>query len=141
MTPKQRAAAIAKIHIGAGQLGIADEAYRAMIRQIGGAASGSSKDLGREGFDAVVAHLARLGADFKRPPRAGKKPTGGADRQAMLDKIDAYLAEARLPVAYADALARRMYRMERVAWCRPEQLRGIIAALDKAARKAGRPTA
>lgn len=141
MTPKTRNAALAKIHLGAKSIGMAEDAYRAMVRTVGRVESGSAKDLDAAGVDRVVAHLARLGATFTRPDKAGRKPTGGADRQAMLAKVDAYLAEAGKPIAYADAMARRMYRTDRVAWLRPDQLRGIIAALEKAAQKAGRPTA
>jgi hypothetical protein len=36
MTPKARTAALAKIHIGKKQVGMADEAYRAMLVNIGG---------------------------------------------------------------------------------------------------------
>lgn len=141
MTPKARTAALAKIHMGAKQVGMDDDAYRAMIRTVGGAASGSSKDLDRLGFDRVIARLAGLGATFTRPPRAGKKPRMTPDRQAMLDKIDAYLAEAGKSIRYADGIAKRMCKVDSVAFCNAEQLRGIIAALDKAAKKAGRPTA
>ncbi|MCY1450273.1 hypothetical protein D9M71_670660 [compost metagenome] len=36
----------------------------------------------------------------------------------------------KLPWAYADALARQMYKVQKVAWLRkPEQLTGLIAAL------------
>lgn len=140
MTPKQHASALAKIRSGVAQVNMAEESRRDMLRNIGGVAS--SKDLDRDGIDRVIAHLEKLGAQFQeRPERAGKKPTGGADRQALLNKIDAYLAEAELPTAYADGIAQRMYKVARVAWLKPNQLRSVIAALDKAAHKAGRPTA
>jgi phage gp16-like protein len=140
MTPKHRNAALAKIHLGAKSIGLAKDAYRAMIREIGGAESGSAADLDRAGIDRVVDHLAGLGAEFTRPARAGKKPRMTAGLQAMVDKIDAYLAEAGKPMAYADGIAKRRVKVEKIAWCNAAQLGVVIGELEKAARKAGRPT-
>ena len=57
-----------------------------------------------------------------------------------LKKIEALLAEARRPWSYADAIAKRMYRVERVAWCTPDQARGLVAALVANAAREGRRT-
>lgn len=145
MTPKARKAAIAKIHIAVQQLGMTDEAYRAMLVNVGGARPRpgerpSSKQLSDAGIDAVCRHLESLGFVPTRPRRAGRKPRMTADRQALLDKIDAYLTEAGRSMAYADGIAKRMYTIDKVAWCNAAQLRGIIAALDKNAKKYGRAT-
>ncbi|MOA08317.1 hypothetical protein D3C78_1280730 [compost metagenome] len=54
----------------------------------------------------------------------------------MITKIEAQLADMGLPWSYADAIARRMYGIERCAWLRdPKQLKGMIAALDVEHRK------
>lgn len=145
MTPKTRKAAIAKIHIAVQQLGMTEEAYRAMLVNVGGVRPRpgerpSSKELSDAGIDAVCRHLETLGFVPTRPRRAGRKPRMTSDRQALLDKIDAYLAEAGRSMAYADGIARRMYTIDKVAWCNAERLRGIVAALDKDARRAGRDT-
>jgi hypothetical protein len=122
MTPQARKSDLAKIHIG-------------------GAPSGSAADLTPGGIEAVLRHLYTLGFVPSRPLRAGKKPRMTASRQGLLDKIDAYLAEAKLSVKYTDGIARRMYKLDAVAFCNEAQLRGIISALDKQAKKAGRATA
>jgi phage gp16-like protein len=140
MTPNARKSALAKIHIGAQQVGMDEDTRRDMIRRIGGAASGSSADLTDAGIGAVLGHLYGLGFTPSRPAKAGKKPTMTASRQALFNKIDAYLAEAGRSIAYADGIAKRMYRLDKVAWCNDVQLRGVIAALDKNAKKEGRAT-
>lgn len=146
MTPKARSALIAKIHIGKEQVGMAEADYRKALVAVGGCRPprgkvASSTLLSAAGLEAMIAHLTSLGAEFiQRPARAGKKPRMTADLQALLDKVDAYLAEAGRPMAYADGIAKRMYKVERVAWCNATQLRGVIAALDKDAQKNGRAT-
>ncbi|MNO60771.1 hypothetical protein D3C76_513970 [compost metagenome] len=89
----------------------------------------------------MLAELERLG--WQPQPRKGArrqvKPAAG--RVALAGKINAFLAEAGRPVAYADAMALRMYRVERLEWCNEEQLRGIVAALAYDARRHGRPLA
>lgn len=52
-----------------------------------------------------------------------------------LKKVEALLADAGLPWSYAEGLARRMYKRERLEFCDPGQLAGIITALHKAAQK------
>jgi phage gp16-like protein len=56
----------------------------------------------------------------------------------MLQKIEAYLAEAKRPWTYVNAMAKRMFKIERVQWCNPGQLHKIIAALEYDARRHGR---
>jgi phage gp16-like protein len=145
MTPKARNAMIAKIHIGKEQVGMSDYDYRKALFEIGGCRPprgkvASSTLLTAAGLEAMVAHLTSLGAEFKRPAHAGKKPRMVPDLQELLNKVDAYLAEAGRPMSYADGIAQRMYKIERVAWLNAAQLRGVIAALDKDAKKAGRAT-
>ena len=51
------------------------------------------------------------------------------ERGAQLKKIEALLTDGRLSWAYADGIAKRMFKIARVAFCAPEQLGKIIAAL------------
>jgi phage gp16-like protein len=54
-----------------------------------------------------------------------------------MGKVEALLADAGRPWSYAVRLAKRMYRRDKLEWCGPEELRGIVAALsnDAARRK------
>ncbi|PND33757.1 regulatory protein GemA, partial [Achromobacter pulmonis] len=55
-----------------------------------------------------------------------------------LQKIEAYLADMKLPWSYADTIARQQTGIERVAWLRKqEDLRGVIAALHVEQGKRG----
>jgi len=146
MTPKTRSALVQKIKIAQKQLQIDDDSYRAILKHYGGAvlADGetpSSTKLDASGLENVLARMRELGFVDTRPNHAGPKPQGAASKQALLDKIDAYLAEAGKPTAYAVGMAKRMYKVERLEWLGIGQLRGIVAALEKAAQKAGRATA
>lgn len=121
---------LAQIHIAAKQLGLDDDTYRAMLREVAGVTSaGDLTDTGRR---RVLDHLRRLGW-HARPTRKRIAYPGtphNIDREAQLQKIEAQLADMGLPWSYADAIARRQTGIERVAWVRSrEQLAAIIAAL------------
>jgi len=61
-----------------------------------------------------------------------------------MKKIEALLSEkgrvegSYVPWDYAKAILQRQCGVERLEWASPEQLRGLIAALDKDARRKGR---
>jgi phage gp16-like protein len=145
MTPKARRAAIAKIHIFVKQIGMEDEDYRAMLVNIGRVKprpgeQPSSTQLTEAGINAVIARLIELGAQPTRPKRAGKKSRMPESKAALMEKVDALLAEARRPMAYADALAKRMFKVDRAAWCNARQLRGVVGELMQDAQRHQRPT-
>jgi hypothetical protein len=73
-----------------------------------------------------------------RPRRARRQAADGNTRVAQLQKIEALLAEAGRPWAYADALARRICKTDKAAWVATDQLYKIIAALVKDAERNGR---
>lgn len=60
------------------------------------------------------------------------------ERGPQLRKIEALLTDNRLSWAYADGIANRMFKIARVAFCAPEQLGKIIAALVIQARRRGK---
>lgn len=124
---------IAKIHIGKSQIGMDDDSYRAMLaRHSGGKTSCRDLDIGM--LEAVLRELTGKGFT-PRQPKAGRDLNPAEHKARLMGKITALLAEkARLqrhpvPVAYADALAQRLCRVERVEWCNPPQLGKIVAAL------------
>ena len=133
MTPRQRQAGIAKIHIAKAQIGMSDDAYRQMLRDYGGVEH--SNELSNGDIDNVLARLRQLGFVPTRPDRAGRKTaTVGEPKQALLEKVNALLAEQHLPTKYGDAIAKRMYRIDRLEFCGPTHLRGVIAALYRSSK-------
>jgi phage gp16-like protein len=127
---------LAKIHVIARrQLGMDDDTYRAMLELVAGVRSAGELDAA--GRHAVLDHLASL----TRPSYPGRPHTmEGEQAPPELRKIEAFLSESKKPWSYADAIARRMFSIERLVWCTPEQLRAIIAALYRDARRHGRRT-
>lgn len=134
---------LAKIHLAAKSLGMdaADKDpnsdYRAMLWAV--ARVRSAADLDEAGRRRVLDHLKACGFRAKRTERSFGKPhnLASGERGPQLTKIEALLASAGRPWAYADGMAKRMYHVERLAFCNPAQLQGIIAALvyDKQRRE------
>ncbi len=136
-TPDRRRRDLAAIHASAKQLGLDDDTYRALLARVSADACGtavrSAGDLTADGRAAVLAELRRLGAIHPGAHKPGRYPgtPHTIDRQPMLTRIEQLLTAMGLPWAYADRLARHMYRVDRVAWLRgSDQLQGVIAALD-----------
>jgi len=115
---------LAKIHLAAQQLGMDDDTYRDMLWTV--ARVRSAGELDQHGRKSVLDHLRAVGW----VPRARtKRPRVSGGRRDLMGKIDAMLTEAGRTREYADGIARHMFRVERVEWCRPDQLRRIVAAL------------
>ena len=134
---------LAAIHIGKKKLALDDETYRTIVRTIGGVESGSAADLDDQGRRAVLDEMRRLGfvdGKVKRSHAGRPRNMDSPDRGAQLGKIEAMLLEANRPWAYADAIARRICGVEKIAWCTSEQLRKVIAALVSNAKREGRRT-
>lgn len=131
--PDTRRRELAQIHIAKKQLGLDEETYRAMLRTIGRVES--SANLGDHGRKAVLEHLKSRGFVAKKPMQ---KRTNAAwdwvnkaapERQAMLRKIAVMLMQAERPKSYADAIAKQMFKVERIEFCAPDQLRRVVSAL------------
>lgn len=127
---------IAQIHIAKSQLGIADEAYRAMLTRLTGKTS--SRELTVWQLRAVITELKAKG--FQAKPGRTPRPRPAPDRAALMGKIEAFLAEAGRPSGYADGMARNMFKVDRVEWCDADQLHRIVAALTYDAKRHGRRT-
>jgi phage gp16-like protein len=133
---------LAFIHIAVRALGMdphdkdPSSEYRSMLWTI--ARVRSSKDLDFAGRKRVREHLEACGYQS----RPGTKPFPGrphnADRHPQLRKIEALLADAKRPWAYADGMAEKMFGKARVAFCDTAEWQAIIAALvkDQQRRKA-----
>lgn len=123
---------LAKIHIAKKQLGLDDATYRAMLQTHGGVTS--SKNLSPVGAAKVLAHLERSG--FKPKAAAhGKKPNTTPDRAAQIRKVEALLADAGRHWAYADGMAQKMFKIDKLDWLNAEQLGKVIAALGYDAKR------
>lgn len=120
---------LAAIHVARRDLGLDEDSYRRMLREVAGVCS--AKDLDRAGRRQVLDHLRRAGWRRARKRVAQHPGTPhNLDREAMLRKIEAQLADLQLPWAYADAIAKRQTGIERVAWLRSRQdLTAVIGAL------------
>lgn len=130
---------LAKIHIAKAQLGLDDDTYRALLARVAGVRS--AKELSPRQIGAMLAEFERLGWQPKPAKTFGRKvPKPAPERQKLIGKIEAFLAEANRPWTYADGMALRMFKVERVEWCDSEQLRSLIAALSYNAKRHGRPT-
>jgi phage gp16-like protein len=129
----RRRAELAKIHILAKQLGLDDESYRNVLWTV--ARVHSSRDLEEHGRGRVIEHMqSRL--PLEEQPRR-RRPTPAAHKAALVGKIHALLVNAT-PVRtseYSDALARRMFQVERFEWCTARQLHSIVAALNYDAKR------
>ena len=129
-------AIIGKIHIAKQQLGMDDDIYRGLLARVAGVRS--SKELNERQAGAVLVEFERLGFKPKPSSKANGKPHNAKQLGPRVDKIEAQLADMRLPWAYADALARQMYKVQRVAWLKKaDQLDAIIAALHVEQEKRG----
>lgn len=129
---------LAKIHIAKAQLGLDDDTYRALLARVAGVRS--AKDLTKRQVGAVLREFERLGfkpAPAKKAGRAVPKPA--PERAAQIGKIEAFLAEAGRPWAYADAMALRMFQIERVEWLDSGQLQRLVTAFVYDAQRHGRP--
>ncbi len=129
---------LSKIHIAKKDLGLDDETYRALLERVAGVRS--AKDLSPRQFEAVLAEFVRLGWSSAPAKKQGRKaPVVVPGREKLVAKIEAFLTEAKRSWAYADGMAMRMFKVERVEWLDPGQLQKMIAALTYDARRHGRP--
>jgi len=132
MTRNNRQKATAQIHIARKQLGLDEDTYRQMIRTATAGRRESCADCTIGELHQVLQHLRDRGFKARPRQRVGQHPgtPHNLDKKAGLQKIEALLAELKAPWAYADAIARQQYGIERVAWLKtPEQFKAMIAAL------------
>lgn len=138
---RYRRAELAKIHIAKKDFCMSDGDYRAMLMEITGKTSAG--DLNSKQRQAVLDHLASLGFKNKRsgrPKNADRKPgqkPSQVSRAEQLKKIEALLTIGEKPWSYADALAQRICKADRVAWVKDVDLYKIITALRKQALREG----
>jgi len=140
LAPDHRRAELAKIHIAKVQLGMDDGAYRDMLWTLGRVRS--SADLDYAGRQRVLEHMKKCGFQPKPPkterpkdPAWGWVNNAAQDRQPTLRKIAVMLKDRDCEKTYADGIAKRMFGIDLVEFCAPDQLRRIVAALEYDARR------
>lgn len=131
MTTKEKRTLIAKIHIAKKHLGYDDATYRDVLERVTGKTSCKQMDLGE--LKKVVMELKRLGftptPTATKTPTWGKKPSTTKPKQALMDKIEAVLADLSLNWNYAHALAKKMFGVDMVHWLDTDRLYKVVQAL------------
>lgn len=124
---KFRNVKIAKIKIAQNQLNISDEAYRAMLNRI--TEKNSCAQMNDSELDAVLAEMKRLGfVPKKKTSVTSIRPS--VDTAPLISKVNALLADSGRPEEYANAMAKHMFKKERIEWLDSRQLHKLVAALQ-----------
>ncbi|UOO81187.1 DUF1018 domain-containing protein [Uruburuella testudinis] len=123
---ERRRKLIAKIKIGQKQLGLDDATYRALLLRVAG--QDSCTKLGVLGLEKVLAELTAKG--FAPAAKGGAVPKRRQSADAMLRKVEALLAELGYHWNYAHAMARGMFKVDRVEWLNDAHLHKLVAALQ-----------
>lgn len=133
-----RRAMLAKVHIARKQLDIPKEDYCAILEHRFDVSS--SGDLTLEQLDQLLAYLTSLG--FVAVKKGDAKPSKSAQSgKPIIAKIGALLAELgqregrHVSWNYAVGILKRQSGVMRLEWAKPEQLRAVVAALDKRVKK------
>lgn len=132
MTATNRKKVVAQIHIARKQLALDEDTYRQMIATVTGGKR-SCSDCNVAELHQVLQHLKDRGFKARPKKRVAQHPgtPHNLDREPMLQKVEALLAEMKAPWSYADAIAKQQTGIAKVAWLKkPEHLRALIAALD-----------
>lgn len=125
---------LGRIHAGKKALALDDETYRCLLARVTG--KRSSADMTGPERNQVLAELARLG--FKADDAIARKRTWAGKPKAMtpmLGKVEALLSEGKKPWSYAHAMARQMFKRERLEFLLPDELHKLIAALQVDAKR------
>lgn len=120
---------IALMKVAQKQLGMPDDTLIDILAAFG---AQSKKDLTNRQFDELMAYFKKLGFKKKYQPKVKKAPDisrQSESKQVMLGAIETTLAALGKSWRYADGVARKMFGVEQVVWCSPEQIHKILQAL------------
>ena len=136
---ERRRRQLAAIHVLATKrLRLDRETYIALLERVGGVRS--SADLDSSGLSRVLDEMRRLAGEGQRQMRnavnLADAPQNVRDEvAAMVTKVGAILAEMGKSWNYAHGTAKRMFKVQRVEWLRPDQLHRLVAALQISANR------
>lgn len=123
---------IAKIHIAKKDLAMDDETYRDVLQRVTG--KDSCKNMSVAELKKVISDMKRLGFTPKQTAQSiqkhGRKPTTTEDRQALLSKVEAILADNDLHWHYAHAIGKQMFGVDFVHWLPADKLYKVVQALS-----------
>ncbi len=133
----------AKIQIAKGQLGMADDAYRAMLERLTGKTSTTKMDM--QELERVVKEMVAKGAKFTKPNgKRRNRATAPEGKEKKIQRIYQQLKNLDKPEAYAEGILRNQRKELRgtktpcpLNMAEEQELSKVIAALDYAARRQG----
>lgn len=142
--PDYKTGELAKIHIAKKELGIDDDTYRDMLMQI--AKVSSAADLSATGRAKVLEVLEYLKSKGFKGKKTYTQRPHSADNKAQILKIEALLADMKLPWEYLIArqqgkdsktlsMLERLTGKKRLEWCTKADLSKVIAALANHQKK------
>lgn len=121
---------LAKIHVAKKQLQIDDEQYRDILWTL--ARVRSAADLDTHGRAQLLAYLRKLGFRAKRGTSHHEGRPHNTDSDDQLKKIEALLADQRLPWSYVNGIMQQMkIQQPRIEFLSAQQKTAIIAALTR----------
>ena len=136
-----RRAMLAKVHIAKKDLCLDDDTYRMMLDNLFGVES--SGKLSLKQLDELLGHMTSRG--FVAVKKGDAKPSKSAQSgKPIIAKIGALLVELgqregrHVSWNYAVGILKRQSGVMRLEWAKPDQLRAVVAALDKRIKKLDR---
>jgi len=121
---------LAKIHVAKKELQIDDDQYRDILWTL--ARVRSAADLDTHGRAQLLAYLRKLGFRAKRGASHHEGRPHNTDRDDQLKKIEALLADQRLPWSYVNGIMQQMkIQQPRIEFLSAQQKTAIIAALTR----------
>jgi Protein of unknown function (DUF1018) len=125
MTEAERAAKIKLVHVAKSKLKLSDAAYRLILSTKFGVMS--SKGLNDAELEALMQELRKMGFVDNRFQRRSttKRKMNQAEYLALL------LEQGGHSASYADAIALRMYKVNRYVWCSAQQKAAIVGVIKR----------
>lgn len=141
---------LAKIHLARKHLGMDEVCYREIIKAVGRAPSGSSKDLDHAGRQRLLDHFKACGFKPKAASPTGTaakrpgRPTPSLDALPLVRRIRAQcISLGGKDDAYVDGVAKQMLGADApqfYEWCHVRDLYKISQALGVHQNRQGAPT-
>lgn len=138
-TDKRRNKDLGMIHVAKKELGLDEDVYRGILKQVCNV--DSAKDLDQPGRNKLMAFFRGKGFGKKDYTKGKPHNMQAPGRKRQLAKIEALLAEAGRPWAYVNGMVKRMCKVDKLEFCTPAHLSKIISALMKDAKRHGRNVA